>query len=153
VAGPRSVWLSMDSAACYDHSPERETKVNATGLHDMDFPWCWSLNFQTCIKKMLPYDDRNVTRRVRRANIIRIHPINTNFLFLYFSIGNPHSYLQQSPVCTHDPLSYPQFKKVFSYFRIYIHTSCAERFRLRNFARLLELQIGISGDFTRNANL
>jgi hypothetical protein len=34
---------------------------------------------------------------------------------------------------TQGPLSYPQFKKVFIYFHIKIHTGCAQRFSRKYF--------------------
>jgi hypothetical protein len=47
------------------------------------------------------------------------------------------------PVFAHCLPSYPQFKKVFSFFPVKIHTICAQRFRDKYFARIVKLQNAI----------
>jgi hypothetical protein len=44
-------------------------------------------------------------------------------------------------------MSYSQFRKVFSYFLFYIHTFCAERFKIKYFARISRLQNTVYSDF------
>jgi hypothetical protein len=60
-------------------------------------------------------------------------PTKKIFLFLYFSFRSPHRYPQHQGGYTQSLSNYPQFKKVFSYFRVKIHTSCAQRFRQKYF--------------------
>jgi hypothetical protein len=47
------------------------------------------------------------------------------------------------PVFAHYPPSYPQFKKVFSFFPVKIHTICAQRYKKKYFARMVKLQNAI----------
>jgi hypothetical protein len=67
-------------------------------------------------------------------------PTKKIFLFLYFSLRNPQGYPHQQRHYAQPPLSYAQFKKVFSYFPDKIHTACAKRFRRKYFVGIAKPQ-------------
>jgi hypothetical protein len=69
------------------------------------------------------------------------------FLFVSLSFRNSPGYPHRFEGYTLNPLSYPQFKKVFSPSGDKIHTSCAQVFRGENFASILKPQNGSCGVF------
>jgi hypothetical protein len=67
-------------------------------------------------------------------------PTKKIFLFLYFSFRNAQGYPHEKWAYAQRVLLYPQFKKVFSYFPIYIHTTCAQRFSPKYFVGITKPQ-------------
>jgi len=69
-----------------------------------------------------------------------------HFFFFYIFPWVMHRLIHNSNgFFSHESLSFPQFKKVFSLLVKRMHTACAERFLAENFARCSELQSGLSG--------